>query len=301
MKEGDDPHWFSIIADEATDIINSEQLNISIRWVNNTYDIREDSIGLCRVPNTSAHTLYTVIKDALIRCNLLISLCQGQAYDSATTMLGKKSTRFLKENAAAIPIHCCTHSLNLCLQDAGRKLVSLRDALETVREISNLIHYSPKRSHLFSTKLLQEENNTSCVQLKSLCLTRWTARTGAIDAIIKDYSLLLESLEEIHASTKDEYGLKTGGLLQSLEKFNTLFGIKLSYLIFSAAEQVSLTLQKKTIVLQEALVAVGAAKAYLTRIRSDDNFNLFYEEAVKFANDHKLSAPELPRFRRRPA
>jgi len=42
-----------------------------------------------------------------------------------------------------------------------------------------------------------------------------------INAIIKDYDLLLEVLEEIHAATKDEYGLKAGGLLNSLEKFNT--------------------------------------------------------------------------------
>ena len=30
MEEGNDPHWFSIIADEATNIINSEQLHESI-------------------------------------------------------------------------------------------------------------------------------------------------------------------------------------------------------------------------------------------------------------------------------
>ena len=66
------------------------------------------------------------------------------------------------------------------------------------------------------------------MHLKSLCTT---ARTAAIDGIVKYYDLLLEILEEIHATTKDEYGLKAGGLLQSLEKFNTLFGLKLSYLI----------------------------------------------------------------------
>lgn len=26
------PHWFGIIADEATDVSNREQLNLSIRW-----------------------------------------------------------------------------------------------------------------------------------------------------------------------------------------------------------------------------------------------------------------------------
>ena len=28
------PAWYAIIADEATDIANREQLNLSIRWVN---------------------------------------------------------------------------------------------------------------------------------------------------------------------------------------------------------------------------------------------------------------------------
>ena len=209
IKEGDGPHWFSITADEATDIINTEQFNVSIRLVNDTYHINEDSIGLCKIPNISANTLNTVIKDLLIHCSLPLSLYRGQAYDGAATMLGKKSgvaTRFLKDNAAAIPIHCCAHSLNVCLQDAGRKFPTLRDALESVREVSNPIRYSPKRSHLFSTKLLQEEYSTS-VHLKSLCTT---ARTAAIDAIVKYYDLLLEILEEIHATTKDEYGLKAG-------------------------------------------------------------------------------------------
>ena len=77
-----------------------------------------------------------------------------------------------------------------------------------------------------------------------------------------------------------------------------MFGLKLSHPNISAAEQVSLTLQEKATVLQEALVAVDADKAYITRIRSDDNFNLFYKEATKFADDHKVGALELPRYRR---
>ena len=33
------PHWFGIIADEATDVSNREQLNLSIRWVNDNWDL----------------------------------------------------------------------------------------------------------------------------------------------------------------------------------------------------------------------------------------------------------------------
>ena len=85
------------------------------------------------------------------------------------------------------------------------------DALETTKQISTLIRYSLKRSHLFSTKL--KESNDDYVTLEPLYPTRWTARTAATEAILTDYSLPLETLEEILLTTHDEYGLKAGGLL----------------------------------------------------------------------------------------
>ena len=76
-------------------------------------------------------------------------------------------------------------------------------------------------------------------------------------------------------------GLKAGGLLQSMETFNTLFGLKLAHTLFSAAEQVSLTLQKKDITLQDAFCAVNAT--------------------TELADKYTIGEPVLPRYRRRPA
>ena len=167
----------------------------------------------------------------------------------------------------------------------------MRDALETVREISNLIHHSPKRLHLFSTKLQCSEGGT----LKPLCPTRWTDRTAASEAILKDYELLIETLEEVHQSTHDEYRMKAGGLPQGLEKFNTFFCLRLCHLLFSAAEQLSLTLQKMEISLQDAFCAMEAEKSWYNRIRSDEFFNRFYEESTSLAEEHSINQPSLPR------
>ena len=132
------------------------------------------------------------------------------------------ATQIRNENPAALPVHCFGHSLNLCLQDAGRKLPLLRDALDTVQEIGKLIKFSPKRSHLFHQKLF-EADSESVVTVKSLCTTRWTARTSAIEAVLKDYVILMETMAEINSTTHDEYGLKAAGMLTSLEKFSILF------------------------------------------------------------------------------
>ena len=77
-----------MLADEATDTANQEQLSLSVHWVNEKYEINEDFIGLVHVPDIAAATLTSVIKDILIRCSLPLSQCRGQAYDGASNMMG---------------------------------------------------------------------------------------------------------------------------------------------------------------------------------------------------------------------
>ena len=117
-------------------------------------------------------------------------------------MHGKRSgvaAKFLSENPATIPVHCFAHSLNLCLQGIVKNVACIRDASEIMKEVGKLILYSPKELHLFSSTLQQASD--SGVSLKLLCPTRWTARTVAINAILKDYNVRLEVLEEVHMTT----------------------------------------------------------------------------------------------------
>ena len=94
-----------------------------------------------------AETLFMVINDLLIQCN---ALCRGQAYDGAANMQGRRTgvaTRIKNKQTAVLPVHCCACSLNLCLQDARRKLVCFSDALEVCRGIVDLINdfiFSPQ-------------------------------------------------------------------------------------------------------------------------------------------------------------
>jgi len=297
------PSWYSIIGDEATDVAKREQFNLTIRWVNNDYDVAEDPIGLYCLPNTTADTLHKVIKDILIRCSLPLSLCRGQAYDGAANMQGKRTgvaTRILKENPAALPVHCLAHSLNLCLQDAGRQVQLLRDALDVVKEMCQLIKFSPKRSHLFSEKLKQCDSSSVGVNIKLLCLTRWTARHGAFEAVLKDYPILMETMEEISETSHDEYGVKAKGILALMEKFSTYFGIELGFLVFGAAETLSNTLQGKDTSFQEAMSAVTLAKSFYKRIRKEEEYNRFYNRIVRKAEEVKIDAPCLPRHKRPP-
>ena len=80
--------WFAILADETADITNSEQLSISIKWVNESYGVCGDFIGLVHVPRITSDVITGAIKDVLFRCSLPQVQCRGQCYDGASNMMG---------------------------------------------------------------------------------------------------------------------------------------------------------------------------------------------------------------------
>ena len=100
--------------------------------------------------------------------------------------------------------------------------------------------------------------------LRKLCPTRWTMRTASFDSVIKNYTILLNTLEEINEGN-DMHATRAGGLLSLMKKFSTFFGLKLSFLLFSASEQLSRTLQSKDLSAQDALKATSLRKAYYQR------------------------------------
>ena len=293
--------WFSIIVDEATDISHKEQLTLCVRWVDMELTIHEDPLKLVHVPKTDANTLTSVVKDCLIRFSLPISQCRGQAYDGASNMSGHLNgvaAQIEKDVPAALFLHCFAHCTNLCLQSIGRQCAPIRYALDLVMGISQLIRYSPKRTSLFLS-LQSQLSPGSTTSLKPLCPTRWTVRTAAISAVLTNYSVLCAALEEINIETHDEYGMKAGGYLAQMENFSTYFGLKLSHLVFSGAEQLSLTLQGKDTTIQEASMAAELMIQHLQQQRSDTSFDLFYSKVVEDSNE-LTSPPSLPRHRRPP-
>lgn len=61
---------------------------------------------------------------------------------------------------------------------------------------------------------------------------------------------------------RDEYALKARGYLDTMDKFSNFFELRLSYLIFSANEQLSLTLQGIDIYNYKAVSASSLAVSF---------------------------------------
>ena len=137
-----------MIADETRDESGLEQLSISIRWVDESYLVYEDIVGMMELQQTDALTIANAVKDVMFRYSLPLRQCHGQAYDGASNMAGRLNgvaARLLREEPRAQYVHCLAHSLNLCLQECSCKCSTVREALNLAQQLANLIHASPKR------------------------------------------------------------------------------------------------------------------------------------------------------------
>ena len=70
-----------------------------------------------------------------------------------------------------------------------------------------------------------------------------------------------------------------------MEKFSTYYGLKFSFLVFSATEQLFKTLQSSSITTQEACMAVAAVKCFLQRQRKESSLDYFYRSVVEESKD----------------
>ena len=110
--------FFTILADETTDVSNTEQLCISIRFVNDTCSIHEEFLGFVRLARTTGEAVATSILEALQTWSLDVKNCRGQGYDGAASMssAARGTQAFIRQKSPkAVYTHCNAHCLNLAI------------------------------------------------------------------------------------------------------------------------------------------------------------------------------------------
>ena len=150
--------YYSIMADERTDVSNREQCVLVLRHVDDDLVAHKDFIRLYKVDSIDSDTLIKTIEDCLFRMNLSLNNGRGQCYDGASNMSGAENgvaKRISEKEPRAVYIHCYGHALNLAVGDTVKQSKIMRDALDTTYGMSKLVAFSPKRDSLFE-KLKQE-------------------------------------------------------------------------------------------------------------------------------------------------
>ena len=182
--------FFSVIADETTDISNKEELSVSLRYVLDN-KVHEVFIDFMEVERITGVILAHSIIHLLTTLGLSLSDLRGQCYDGASNMAGARSgckSVIMREAPMAIYIHCAAHRLNLAVVSAC-KIQAFKNVESYIGEISRVFKFSPKRQRLFDRAI-----DAGCASKKKLtdaCRTRWIER-------IDSYSVFLELMPALY-------------------------------------------------------------------------------------------------------
>ena len=82
--------YFSILADETTDVSQTEQLSLSVRFIKDT-NVHEEFLCFVPVSSTTGKDLASPILTQLSQLGLNLEHMRGQGYDGASNMSGKYS------------------------------------------------------------------------------------------------------------------------------------------------------------------------------------------------------------------
>lgn len=291
--------FYSVIADEVTDIGNKEQLSISLRYVFEglVHEIFIDFIEVERITGTA---LATAILQNLEEWGLSPLDMRGQCYDGAASMSGARSgCRAIVQQSApkAIYIHCAAHQLNLAIVSAC-KIQAFRNTESCIGEIARFFHYSAKRQCLLDKAICQVATQAKAKKLKDACRTRWMQH-------IDSYVVFLELLPAVHMALNaiaypnsfqclgtdwnwdGETLTKANGFVYQLESSTFLLSFQILLGVLSWCRSLTLKLQMKSIDVMYAYSQVQSVVSTLKKMREESKkeFNRIFTETSKLGRD----------------
>ncbi|GBM46638.1 Zinc finger MYM-type protein 1 [Araneus ventricosus] len=143
--------FYSVLADETTDISQIEQFSLCVRYVEDqSYKIREDFLTFVHVNDVTGAGLANTVLETLSILGLDLKKMRGQGYDGASTMRGRfrgVQASIKEKLPLALYTHCSSHSLNLCLSDASN-IPSIRNCMGVIKEVCRFFHTSAKRTEI---------------------------------------------------------------------------------------------------------------------------------------------------------
>ncbi|XP_060869649.1 zinc finger MYM-type protein 1-like [Metopolophium dirhodum] len=180
-------NFYTILADETTDISQIEQFSLCIRYVDEqVFSIREDFLTFVPVYDISGEGLANTIKETLKKIGFDLNKMRGQGYDGAAAMRGRfRGVQAIIKDMypKVLYTHCVSHSLNLCLSDAT-KSQDIRNAFGVI---------------ILKNKIKEIKPNSQSTKLKSLCETRWVLRHEAVMLFKEFVEPVVAALEKVQS------------------------------------------------------------------------------------------------------
>ena len=270
---------FAILADEVTDISNHEQLGLVLRYLTNGQPI-ERLIEYIECESITGEALCDEIKNTLLRLTLRLEDTVSQTYDGAANFSGHVkgcASRFQETVPHAQYIHCSNHDLNLALCHTCHDIAEVQNMLGTLTELGLFFKYSPKRSKLLKSVIMEENERRDCdrkintTKIKVFCETRWVERYIVLEEVKLLYDPILKTLEKI--TTEKGWDHKTidsaHGLLRNITDSAFIVAVSVCSYTLGFTKPLSTMLQGTSMDVIAAYKYIELVKDHLNMLRRD--------------------------------
>jgi len=227
--------FFSVLADEMTDVAGMAQLSLCIRYVDNVekegYRVREDFIGFAPVKDKTGPGIKAAIVKGLQQVHLDRGNLQGQGYDGVSAMkghLGGCAVLISKDYPLAIYLHCASHSGN---------------TIGTMKEMISFIQASEKHMDTLKEQITSVEPGSHRTRLVKLSGTQWVEQHDAISFFKEMFVPIYDTLGVIMGWDDTDVSSKAFLMQSAMEKSCFVVGLCCLSRVFSLTASLSATLQ----------------------------------------------------------
>ena len=169
----------------------------------------------------------------------------------------------------------------------------MKDTLETTRDITKLIKFSPRRDGIFQS-IKETLPAGSTLGVRVLCPARCTIRAESICSIIANYEALEMSWDEAKPSTAThdtETKARIQGVAAQMRTFEFFFGSMLGELVLKHTDNLNKTLQHASTSAAEGQQVTAMMVATLNSVHSDEWFDQFWEVVIKKVDKLGVNEP----------
>lgn len=296
--------WFTVIADEVTDVSNKEQLSLVLRYVNPDDGLlREDLVDFIECQSgISGQALSDMILAKLGSYGLELSLMRGQCYDGAGNMSGINvgaSTLITNKYPLALYLHCASHCLNLAVV-SGLENTLVRNMMGVVRRAGTFFDAHPKRQLALEKAINETQPAANKKKLGDLCRTRWVQRLDALEAFQQLHSSVVACMESIceagprYWSTDSVTDAK--GLLLSITASDFISALVVTNKCLGYLRALTCSLQAEAKDVVQAVGEIDVVIASLNDVRTniDAHHGNWFEEIEQICHAVDV-VPALPR------
>lgn len=297
--------WFSVLADETTDISGKEQLSVCLRYlmkVDTKYEVCESFLDFIKVDDLTGRGLASTIIAALKENGLDLTCMIGQGYDGAAAMSGHFNgvqAVVREEYPKCLYVHCSAHVLNLALCHSCQ-VQSIRNCIGVVTSIGTFIRGSAQRLEILINILKKKPSEKRCQTMISMCATRWVENHDGLLRFLDIMDEIAETLETLSSHKSIETSSKASALLTSMKQSDFIISLVSASELFILTLALCKQLQQINCDLVEAIINVDHVLDVVKEKRknAEVSFNDIFTRSEEIAKTLEVEV-NLPRLNKR--